>query len=144
MRHAGSQVTVLGGSGFTGSRVCKALVDGGAEVVSVSKGGKAPAWAAGEAWASSVDWRSNDLCRGSREALREVSDGRMLLSMWLTSSGPPRLPATASAHGVASRWLPGGGLARCGGLVRRRHRLRHAGVPTAARLELTHRLKLDL
>ena len=33
----GLKVTVVGGSGFVGSRVCKILVDCGAEVTSVSK-----------------------------------------------------------------------------------------------------------
>ena len=40
------RVTVAGGSGFVGSRVCKYLVENGADqVVSVSQSGKPPAWA---------------------------------------------------------------------------------------------------
>ena len=66
------KVTVLGGSGFTGSRVCKALTEAGAEVTSVSKSGKAPAWCASEAWTQQVSWRANELTRGPREALQEA------------------------------------------------------------------------
>lgn len=66
---AGQAVTILGGSGFVGSRVCKLLVEQGAQVVSVSKSGKVPADCAGEPWAASVDWRAGDLTRGSREDL---------------------------------------------------------------------------
>ena len=57
------RVTVAGGSGFVGSRVCKYLVENGAEVTSVSKSGKAPAGAG--SWASSVKWVANDFTRGS-------------------------------------------------------------------------------
>ena len=63
---AGLKVTVLGGSGFVGSRVCKKLVEAGAEVVSVSKSGSRPS---AEAWASAVDWRTQDLTRGARDNL---------------------------------------------------------------------------
>lgn len=63
------RVTVAGGSGFVGSRVCKYLVDAGAEVRAVSKSGAAPAWAAGETWAGSVTWVASDLTRGSMESL---------------------------------------------------------------------------
>ena len=41
------KVTVMGGSGFTGSRVCQLLAEAGCSVVSVSASGKAPASAAG-------------------------------------------------------------------------------------------------
>ena len=57
------RVTVAGGSGFVGSRVCKYLVENGAEVTSVSKSGKPPAGAG--SWASSVKWVANDFTRGS-------------------------------------------------------------------------------
>jgi len=65
------KVAVLGGSGFVGSRVCKTLVDSGANVISVSASGVAPAWAAGEPWAKSVEWKKNELTRGAREVLVE-------------------------------------------------------------------------
>ena len=67
---AALKVTVCGGSGFVGSRVCKGLVEaGGNEVTAVSKSGKPPAWAAKEEWVSKVDWVANDLTRGSRASL---------------------------------------------------------------------------
>lgn len=52
----GKKVVVLGGNGFVGSRVCKALVDAGCEVVSVSRSGTPPSWAAGSDWVGSVTW----------------------------------------------------------------------------------------
>ena len=69
---ASLKVTVLGGSGFVGSRVCKSLVAAGAQVKSVSKSGAAPSWCAGEEWVKSVDWCANELTRGSREKLCEA------------------------------------------------------------------------
>ena len=66
------KVTVAGGSGFVGSRVCKYLVENGAEVTSVSQSGAPPAWAAGASWASQVEWKSSDLARGSLEAVTEA------------------------------------------------------------------------
>ena len=66
------KVTVLGGTGFVGSRVCKTLVNGGAEVTSVSARGEVPKWCAGEPWASAVEWRKNDITRGPREQLVEA------------------------------------------------------------------------
>jgi nucleoside-diphosphate-sugar epimerase len=62
------RVTVVGGTGFVGSRVCKSLVDKGAEVTSVSKSGRVPAWAAGEAWTRDVRWASVDLLSGDEAA----------------------------------------------------------------------------
>jgi len=66
------KVTVLGGTGFVGSRVCKALVNSGVDVVSVSTSGAAPKWCEGEEWAKAVDWRANELTRGPREGLVEA------------------------------------------------------------------------
>ena len=66
---SGLQVTVAGGSGFVGSRVCKYLVENGAEVTSVSKSGKVPDWAARESWSSQVKWVANDMTRGEMEGL---------------------------------------------------------------------------
>lgn len=65
----GCRVTVLGGSGFVGSRVCKLLVQEGAAVTSVSKSGKPPAWATGEDWVERVVWVANDLTKGARADL---------------------------------------------------------------------------
>jgi len=65
----GQKVTVLGGTGFVGSRVVQRLVDAGATVTSVSQSGKAPSWCAGEAWTEAVHWVAQDLTRGSRESV---------------------------------------------------------------------------
>ena len=66
----GLKVTVVGGSGFVGSRVCKILVvDCGAEVTSVSKSGQAPQWAAGQEWTGSVDWKAADLLSADEASL---------------------------------------------------------------------------
>ena len=54
-------VTVFGGGGFTGSRVCKILVGEGAKVTSVSRTGSPPKWCADEEWTKSVDWKSANL-----------------------------------------------------------------------------------
>lgn len=69
---AAPSITVLGGSGFVGSRVCKLLVEGGAAVTSVSPSGKAPEWCRGESWCDSVEWKANDFYRGAREGLEEA------------------------------------------------------------------------
>ena len=66
---AALRVSVVGGSGFVGSRVCQALVAKGAEVTSVSKSGRAPAWAAGEPWAAAVRWAAVDLLRADDAAV---------------------------------------------------------------------------
>ena len=55
------KVTVLGGTGFVGSRVCKVLVSKGAEVTSVSRSGRCPAWASDEPWTKEVKWATADL-----------------------------------------------------------------------------------
>lgn len=60
------RVTVLGGNGYVGQRVCEKLVGRGCDVTSVSRSGAAPN---GEAWTQSVKWVANDLTRGSREEL---------------------------------------------------------------------------
>jgi uncharacterized protein YbjT (DUF2867 family) len=69
------RVTVLGGTGFVGSRVVRKLVaDGGAEVTSVSRRGTAgivAPWAS-EPWTASVRWAASDLTRGPREEMREA------------------------------------------------------------------------
>eukprot|EP00967_Tisochrysis_lutea_P021338 scaffold24240_cov27-Tisochrysis_lutea.AAC.3 len=62
-------VTVLGGSGFVGSRVCKLLVGEGARVRSVSRSGAPPSWALSEPWVESVEWVANELTKGPREDL---------------------------------------------------------------------------
>ena len=62
MVHAATalRVAVFGGSGFVGSRVCQTLVGAGCEVVSVSRTGQPPAWAAAAPWSGRVEWRSAD------------------------------------------------------------------------------------
>ena len=64
-----TDVTVFGGSGFVGSRVCKILVDKGASVTSVSKSGSAPKWCKDEEWTKSVQWKNADLLSGDNAAL---------------------------------------------------------------------------
>jgi nucleoside-diphosphate-sugar epimerase len=58
---ASLRVAVWGGSGFIGSRVCRALAeDGGCDVVSISRAGRPPAWAAGAPWTARVEWLAGD------------------------------------------------------------------------------------
>ena len=52
------RVTVFGGSGFIGQRVCQKLTEAGCDVVSCSRSGR-PADAGG-AWADAVEWASAD------------------------------------------------------------------------------------
>jgi nucleoside-diphosphate-sugar epimerase len=62
MSSSGStQVTVVGGTGFVGSRVCQQLVAKGASVKSVSKTGTVPKWCSGEPWTKDVTWVAADL-----------------------------------------------------------------------------------
>lgn len=68
----GVDVTVFGGSGFVGSRVCKLLVDGGASVTSISKSGSVPKWCEGEAWTNDVTWKSADLLTSDASSLDGV------------------------------------------------------------------------
>ncbi|KAL3762322.1 hypothetical protein ACHAW5_006322 [Stephanodiscus triporus] len=65
-------VTVFGGGGFTGSRVCKILVEKGAKVTSISRTGTPPKWCAGEEWTKGVDWRSADLLSADPASLDGV------------------------------------------------------------------------
>ena len=62
-------VTVFGGSGFTGSRVCKYLVEKGATVSSISKSGTAPN---GEEWTKQVEWKKANLLSSSDDELDAV------------------------------------------------------------------------
>lgn len=57
----GYEVTVVGGTGFVGSRVCQQLVAKGASVTSVSKSGKVPSWCADAPWTNDVQWLQADL-----------------------------------------------------------------------------------
>lgn len=63
------KVTVVGGSGFVGARACRYLVAQNVECTSLSKSGRAPTWAAGEPWASSVAWKQVDLLTADSEAI---------------------------------------------------------------------------
>lgn len=63
------RVTVVGGSGFVGSRVCKILVGTGAEVTSLSKSGRIPEWASGEEWTEKVTWEKIDLLAADDAAI---------------------------------------------------------------------------
>eukprot|EP00566_Odontella_aurita_P036166 CAMPEP_0113536392 /NCGR_PEP_ID=MMETSP0015_2-20120614/6232_1 /TAXON_ID=2838 /ORGANISM="Odontella" /LENGTH=318 /DNA_ID=CAMNT_0000435745 /DNA_START=103 /DNA_END=1059 /DNA_ORIENTATION=- /assembly_acc=CAM_ASM_000160 len=66
---SGKSITVFGGTGFVGSRVCKYLIESGADVTVVSKEGGVPSWCSSEEWTKSVEWKSNNLVRGPRESL---------------------------------------------------------------------------
>eukprot|EP00581_Thalassiosira_minuscula_P009562 CAMPEP_0183702698 /NCGR_PEP_ID=MMETSP0737-20130205/719_1 /TAXON_ID=385413 /ORGANISM="Thalassiosira miniscula, Strain CCMP1093" /LENGTH=315 /DNA_ID=CAMNT_0025929353 /DNA_START=174 /DNA_END=1121 /DNA_ORIENTATION=- len=65
-------VTVFGGAGFTGSRVCKFLVNKGATVTSISKSGTSPSWCQGEEWTSKVEWKKADLLSADDASLDAV------------------------------------------------------------------------
>ena len=54
------RIAVFGGSGFIGSRVCQTLTGAGCSVVSVSRTGAPPAWAAAQPWSQQVEWHSAD------------------------------------------------------------------------------------
>eukprot|EP00592_Proboscia_alata_P011658 CAMPEP_0194383846 /NCGR_PEP_ID=MMETSP0174-20130528/70221_1 /TAXON_ID=216777 /ORGANISM="Proboscia alata, Strain PI-D3" /LENGTH=293 /DNA_ID=CAMNT_0039170479 /DNA_START=197 /DNA_END=1078 /DNA_ORIENTATION=- len=69
MSLGGKPVTVVGGTGFVGSRVCKILSENGASVTSVSKSGRVPEWCSGEAWINDVKWNAANLLEGSEEEL---------------------------------------------------------------------------
>ena len=56
-----AKVVVVGGSGFVGSALCKAAVARGADVFSVSRGGKPGAkQLADSSWAREVTWLKGD------------------------------------------------------------------------------------
>jgi len=66
---ASLSVTVFGGGGFTGSRVCKLLVGKGATVTSISKSGTVPTWCQGEEWTDKVEWQTADLLSADNASL---------------------------------------------------------------------------
>jgi nucleoside-diphosphate-sugar epimerase len=65
----GMQVTVVGGTGFVGSRVCKILTEKGASVQSISKTGVVPKWCQDEEWTSKVTWSAVDLLEATPATL---------------------------------------------------------------------------
>ena len=67
-------VTVVGGTGFVGSRVCSLLVEKGADVTSISKSGKIPDWCKGQSWVDSVKWNAVDL-ENANEATIDAAVG---------------------------------------------------------------------
>lgn len=69
---ASLSVTVFGGGGFTGSRVCKLLVGQGATVTSISKSGQVPKWCQGEEWTDQVTWKSADLLSADDASLDAI------------------------------------------------------------------------
>ena len=63
------RIAVFGGSGFVGSRVCQILAGAGCSVVSVSRTGAPPAWAAAQPWSRQVEWLAADaLAEGFSES----------------------------------------------------------------------------
>ena len=68
--------TLDSGSGFIGSRVCQTLAGAGCSVVSVSRTGAPPAWAAAQPWSRQVEWLAADaLADGFAES--ELTIGRI-------------------------------------------------------------------
>ncbi|KAL3771169.1 hypothetical protein ACHAWU_004792 [Discostella pseudostelligera] len=103
-------VTVFGGSGFAGSRVCKSLVDKGASVTSISKSGTVPKWCAGEEWTTKVDWKRADLLSTDDASLDNVvgSPDAVVSCVGVVGTDPEILRkgngnANAAAFGSASR-----------------------------------------
>ena len=66
------QVTVVGGTGFVGSRVCQFLTEQGASVRSISKSGTVPKWCQNEDWTSKVTWSAVDLLDATPSAIDEA------------------------------------------------------------------------
>ena len=66
------QVTVVGGTGFVGSRVCQILAAQGASVRSISKSGTVPKWCRDEEWTSTVTWLAVDLLDATPSAIDEA------------------------------------------------------------------------
>ena len=65
----GMKITVVGGTGFVGSRVCRSLIEKGAVVKSVSKTGNIPAWCKDDDWTNNVEWIAADLLEGTEDSL---------------------------------------------------------------------------
>ena len=55
-----------------GSRVAKLLVEGGADVTSISRTGSIPDWATGSDWTQSVQWKSVDFLSADDATIDEV------------------------------------------------------------------------
>lgn len=70
------KVTVFGGTGFVGSRVCKFLVDKGEsiKVTSVSKTGTIPNWCKDEDWVNQVVWNKADLLQQKDDSSSTLLD----------------------------------------------------------------------
>jgi nucleoside-diphosphate-sugar epimerase len=66
------QVTVVGGTGFVGSRVCQILTAQGASVRSISKSGTVPKWCRNDDWSSKVTWSAVDLLNATPSAMDEA------------------------------------------------------------------------
>ncbi|KAI2501425.1 NAD(P)H-binding protein [Fragilaria crotonensis] len=66
------QVTVVGGTGFVGSRVCQILTAQGVSVRSISKSGTVPKWCRDEEWSSQVTWSAVDLLDATPSAIDEA------------------------------------------------------------------------
>ena len=86
------KVTVFGGSGFVGSRVCKALVSKGAEVTSVSRSGRCPEWASDEAWTKHVTWAEVDLLDADVES--------SLAAQWSVTGSPAAVVSCVGVVGL--------------------------------------------
>lgn len=85
-------VTVLGGTGFVGSRVCQQLVAEGASVTSFSKTGQVPKWCADEDWTKGVEWKSVDLLSaGCEGALKGTKSDAVISCVGVVGTDPEQL-----------------------------------------------------
>ncbi|KAL7535337.1 hypothetical protein ACHAWF_005135 [Thalassiosira exigua] len=103
-------VTVFGGTGFAGSRVCKILAQKGASVTSVSKSGTVPQWCRDEEWTKEVTWNAADLMSADDASLdRAVGSPEAVVScVGAIGTDPEKLrrgngDANAAAFGSAKR-----------------------------------------
>lgn len=110
-------VAVVGGSGFVGSRIVK-LLSGkeGVSVTSLSRSGRAPTWAVGEAWVNSVKWESLDVVDEGDAALDKALVGTEALVSCVGVVGTDP-DALLEGNGVSNRnvFLAGqrAGVERC-------------------------------
>eukprot|EP01082_Thalassiosira_pseudonana_P008244 g7366.t1 g7366 contig24:445374-446600(+) len=96
-------ITVFGGSGFTGSRVCKQLVEKGASVTSISKSGAIPKWCQDEEWTKKVEWKRSDLLAGGDALDQAVGSPDAVVScVGVVGTDPAKLLAGNGEANVAA------------------------------------------
>ena len=84
------RIAVFGGSGFIGSRVCQTLTGAGCSVVSVSRTGAPPAWAAAQPWSQQVEWLAADALADGFAESDQVGriDGTRVMPACAAAPGP--------------------------------------------------------